>query len=571
MSETTTLVTAGPSAALGRAYLVVLGDERMVTVPLPGTGRVIIGRSERADVRIDDPSISRQHAVLDLSSGMSLMDLGSANGTRIGDVALERDVPTALAPNEIAIIGAVAIVVQRRAEHVRARRIWDHDYIDGRIDEECARMAQLGGTFAVLHVATDADSDAVKLAFADALRELDVVGEFSPGRYVVMAIGVTEADANVVRDKLTVAFGQHGGDATVGVAMFPAGGRDAATLIASGSPPTNSVVVTRGDMEALYKLADRVAAGSINVLILGETGAGKQVLADRIHRASGRAQAAFVQLNCAAISPSLLESELFGHEEGAFTGAVASKPGLLETADGGTAFLDEIGDMPAALQAKLLRVIENQEVLRVGGLEARPIDVRFVAATNRDLEAEVARGAFRQDLYFRLGGVTLSIPPLRERVDEIEPLAAAFVAHYRGNEATPPVLSPEALSLLRGYSWPGNIRELRNAIERACLVCDGGVILPMHLPAAKMGATYATTMPASPAPLVGSSGPEPAPSPRIRGRKVDDEARRQSILDALMRTGGNNTEAARILGVSRRTLGKWCDTYGIPRPRKRTR
>ena len=183
----------------------------------------------------------------------------------------------------------------------------------------------------------------------------------------------------------------------------------------------------RGEaMQRVHALAERAAAGTINVLITGETGVGKELLAETVHRASPRRDGPFVCLNCAALSETLLESELFGHERGAFTGAVEAKPGLLETADGGTLFLDEVGELPLATQAKLLRVIETREVTRLGSVRPRRIDVRFIAATNRDLEAEVGRGAFRQDLYFRLAGITLTIPPLRERVDEIRQLAELF-------------------------------------------------------------------------------------------------------------------------------------------------
>src|SRR6185503_6105666 len=193
---------------------------------------------------------------------------------------------------------------------------------------------------------------------------------------------------------------------------------------------TGSPVAERDDegMPQLHRLVERIARGTINVLILGETGAGKEVLAERVQRLSPRARWPFLRLNCAALSETLLESELFGHERGAFTGAVTAKPGLLETAEGGTVFLDEAGELPMSIQVKLLRVIEERQVLRVGGLKPRPIDVRFIAATNRDLEVEVARGAFRQDLFFRLNGVTLVVPPLRDRVSEIEALARLFAS-----------------------------------------------------------------------------------------------------------------------------------------------
>jgi DNA-binding NtrC family response regulator len=262
------------------------------------------------------------------------------------------------------------------------------------------------------------------------------------------------------------------------MALFPGDGATRshwARLLAAAPARARSAGARRADQVIgsrwpAERLVQRVAEGSISVLIIGETGVGKEVLAGRIHELSPRRERPFVRINCAALSETLLESELFGHERGAFTGADRAKPGLLATADGGSVLLDEIGELPAATQVKLLRVLEQREILPVGGLKPVPIDVRFLAATNRDLEQEVRRGSFRQDLYFRMAGITLRVPPLRHRADEIPKLAAAFLGRAcQEMKRAPSVLSAEALRLLCGYSWPGNIRELRNVIERAVL------------------------------------------------------------------------------------------------------
>jgi two-component system response regulator AtoC len=253
-------------------------------------------------------------------------------------------------------------------------------------------------------------------------------------------------------------------------------------------------VVADEAMRNLYRMAERVAQGRISVLILGETGVGKELFAEAIHRGSPRRRQPFVKLNCAAISEALLESELFGHERGAFTGAEQAKPGLLEVASGGTVFLDEVGELSMATQAKLLRAIEQRQVLRVGSLQPRDLDVRFVSATNRDPEAQIRAGLLREDLFYRLEGVTLRIPPLRERRQEIAPLAQAFLrrgADELGLEVVP-ALSPRAEALLVGYDWPGNIRELRNVIDRALLLAWGDVVEPEHLPLDKLQATWRT-------------------------------------------------------------------------------
>jgi DNA-binding NtrC family response regulator len=246
----------------------------------------------------------------------------------------------------------------------------------------------------------------------------------------------------------------------------------------------------------------------------------------------------------------LLESELFGHERGAFTGAVQAKPGLLESASGGTAFLDEIGELPASLQVKLLRVVEERKVRRVGAIEPIDIDVRFVAATNRDLEAEVAAGNFRQDLYYRLAGASVHIPPLRERRAEIEPLAETFLEGAAAELGRPsPALSPSARRWLRRHDWPGNVRELRNVIERAVLLAEGDSIELSHLPSAEVAAETPQTMQA----------------------EIQQEVsaiEKQRILEALEACAGNQTRAAKMLGMSRRAFINRLDAYGIPRPRK---
>jgi two-component system, NtrC family, response regulator AtoC len=329
--------------------------------------------------------------------------------------------------------------------------------------------------------------------------------------------------------------------------------------------PADGVVVLDPNMLALYDQVARAAASSINVLVLGETGVGKEVLARAVHNLSARKAGPFVALNCAALTESLLQSELFGHEKGAFTGALQARPGLLETAAGGTVFLDEIGDLPLSIQTKLLRALEDRKVLRVGARAEREIDVRFVAATNRDIEAEAEAGTFREDLFYRLNGISFTIPPLRDRPAEIAALSRMFLARYNAELGRKAALSlsDEAVELLQSYPWPGNVRELRNAIERGAVLCSGEVLRPEHLPTRVVSGSHGRS----------SSTPPGLDSARddilSRARSELQGIERQRILDALEQCGGNQTRAADALGISRRTLVYRLSELGMPRPRKR--
>jgi DNA-binding NtrC family response regulator len=340
----------------------------------------------------------------------------------------------------------------------------------------------------------------------------------------------------------------------------------APTVRSPAFTPSDGVVVLDPNMRGLYDQVARAAVSSINVLVLGETGVGKEVLARAVHKLSARKAGPFVALNCAALTESLLQSELFGHEKGAFTGALQARPGLLETAAGGTVFLDEIGELPLSIQTKLLRAIEDRKVLRVGARAEREIDVRFVAATNRDIEAEAEAGTFREDLFYRLNGISFTIPPLRDRRPEIAALSRMFLARYNAELGRHAALSlsEETIQLLESYPWPGNVRELRNAIERGAVLCSGDVLRPEHLPSRIVsGAIHGHK----------SSSPPGLDSTRedvlSRARNELQAIERQRILDALEQCGGNQTRAAEALGISRRTLVYRLSELGVPRPRKR--
>jgi transcriptional regulator with PAS, ATPase and Fis domain len=311
-------------------------------------------------------------------------------------------------------------------------------------------------------------------------------------------------------------------------------------------------------MQAAIEVARRAAPSGATVLLLGESGTGKEVVARAVHRWSLRAGRPFVVVNCVALSEELLESELFGHEKGAFTGAHQQKRGKLEVAHGGTVFLDEIGDVRPALQAKLLRVLQDQTFERVGGTRPIRADLRFVAATNRDLAEAVRTGRFRLDLYYRLHVVAITLPPLRERPGDVEPLARHFLERYRREvKRDITAVRPEVFGCLRRYAWPGNVRELENTIERAVVLADGPEIGLGDLPAEVREAATG-----------GDLGRDGA---RAFHAAVE-EFKRGLLASTLRRTGGNRTQAARLLGLQRTYLARLIRDLGVaggrtnPRP-----
>ena len=295
----------------------------------------------------------------------------------------------------------------------------------------------------------------------------------------------------------------------------------------------------------VLKLAETVAPTDSTILITGESGSGKEVVARFIHALSSRDEGSFFTINCGALPEGLLESELFGHVKGSFTGAVRDKVGLLQAATGGTLFLDEIGEMSPSTQVRLLRAIQEREVTPVGSTDTTPIDVRIMAATNRDLNDEIRQGTFRSDLYYRLNVIALHLPPLREKKDDIPLLAHRFLARMVGEDAEKG-LKDETLEVLTAYDWPGNVRELENALERAVVVAAGSVIMPEHLPE-RVRSTDAL-------PLVSDQLP---PNPSL------DVIERAYIHWVLTAEGGNKSRAAEILGIDPSTLYRKLNRYGI--------
>ncbi|HEY2902649.1 MAG TPA: sigma-54 dependent transcriptional regulator [Polyangia bacterium] len=405
-----------------------------------------------------------------------------------------------------------------------------------------------------------------------------VFAAYGPMDYELLFLDADNVEADHLIQDLAQSCRAAGLDASFGVAWYPKNGRNADALLAAANALLKVGPGKQADradsttetapMQRVRNLATRVAASPINVLILGECGVGKDVLAQLIHRLSPRNGNPYVAFNCAAFSEGVLDSELFGHYRGSFTGATGARTGLLESANGGTVFLDEIGDMPASMQAKLLRAIESREIRPIGAPKTHSINVRFISATNKNLDAEVERGDFRRDLLDRLNTMTLVVPPLRERTDEIPTLAETFVAaacREIGREPTI-AISAAVMDHLLAYRWPGNIRELKNVVERAVALCDGSHILPEHLPQEKMNAL--PVLPSAPTremPVFPSNGLAQYLPALTDPDKVEE---RRRIIEALSACHGNQTRAAQMLQMPRRTFVSKLDYYNIPRPQK---
>jgi DNA-binding NtrC family response regulator len=537
LETTLTSIDALP-IAVDRLVLLVLREGEAFTFALPDRGEVSIGRSTENEIAVDDPMISRRHALIttEASGVLWIEDLGGTNGTRLSGQPIPPRSKVALETGRAIEVGATMMVVQRARRSAGTRRLWPYAFFEMRLEDECRRRPEKKG-FSVLWI-SGAGPD-IEATLHDLLHPEDLVARPYDGVYALLLPGATEGRTEELRGELEASF--------VGVARCPRDGRtpDALLDAARGQrPQPREPAAEDPAMADLHRIADKIARGRISVLILGETGTGKEVLAETIHARSPRKDRPLLRLNCGALTETLLESELFGYEKGAFTGADQVKQGLIESADGGTVFLDEVGELPPATQVKLLRVLEQREVLRVGSLAPRSIDVRFLAATNRNLEEEIARGTFRQDLFFRLSAATVTIPPLRERPMDLDRLARRFVerAAEENGERTP-AISGEAMRLLRAYAWPGNIRELKNVMERAVLLGTDGTIEPEHLPLERLSARWI------------------AKAPRPEGGE------REEIMRALEACGGNQTRAAKLLSMSRRTLVRKIAQHQLPRPK----
>jgi DNA-binding NtrC family response regulator/pSer/pThr/pTyr-binding forkhead associated (FHA) protein len=557
---------AAPDAAHAFLVIHVEGEDRgSRVIDLPDGVDVTFGRSRGATVHVESEKVSRMHArVKRTGDVIEVEDLGSRNGTRVNGEKIEGILKVATG-DEISI-GSILAVVGMTSGLRRSSPIADDVRGEARLVAEVDRSLRYHRPLTVGLVRVT--NDAVIEAMARSLRPMDLMAEDAGDDYLVILPELARSEGAAAMEKLLDFARGAGVIAKAATAQCPEDGTTVETLIGAvraglrtgrasrdvvSATPTNEPIVIDPAMRRVYTLVERIADTPMTVLILGETGVGKEGVAEAIHKKSGRRDKPLIKLNCAALPETLLESELFGYERGAFTGAEKRKVGFFEAADGGTLFLDEIGEMPLALQAKLLRVLERKVITRVGGTTEIETNARVVAATHRDLENEVRSGRFRQDLMFRIGGFTLVVPPLRDRASEIIPLAEHFARLTAAEQGRPaPTVGEDARDALMAYGWPGNVRELKNAIERALVLC-ADQITATDLPEKLRDA--------------GQRVRPVAPAADMRGHLAEVE--RAAIVAALEAEDQNQTRAARRLGLSRRALIYKMEKYGLKPPPSR--
>lgn len=561
--------------------VVIYTRDGVRAVPIPEGDTIVLGRSSPADVTVRDDSLSRQHAVLEVQDGVLFVeDLGSTNGTWVRNEQCER---SSLCAGDEVRFGAVRAVVAEGASSSASCSVQGHEVFRRDLSVEIARARSNGRGFALVVLRDPRRRDARPGRWVprarQALRPFDSMAMYSMDTAEILMPEVEEAAVRKVAATLL----EGSEDLLCGIALFPRHGSGAEELLdlaigasrnatteepmrfapdPTGGPTGPDELRTHGAPIArapatkrLFEQVDRLASSSIPVLITGETGVGKEVVARTIHQRSRRSRKPWVCVNCASIAEQLVESLLFGHERGAFTGAVERTRGVFEAAAGGTVFLDEIGELTPPIQAALLRVLEARTITRVGSTRSIDVDVRVIAATHRDLSQLVSEGKFREDLYYRLDVMTLRVPALRERVDDIAPLALRFLHEANDqNQCALEGIDASALELLKKYRWPGNVRELRNAIQRGTVIASGTTLSVEDLPSSVREL-------ASPRPGPDDPTDQGTPETNLRAEVARFES--DLILRALERCRWDRKNAARVLGIPLRTLAYKMQAHGI--------
>lgn len=580
-------------------FIIKSFDDRDTICYIPLDKEMVIGRKEDADVYINDEQASRAHAKVKFSDGrVTLWDLKSTNGTIINGVKAEEKV---LEDGDEIIIGSSILefyIPMSIGDKISGISVKTHNYFEMRLEEELDRTARYERALSLMMISVD--SPKVKLVEKDKIlaelvimingliRTMDLLASYGQTELELLLPETNKDEAYKLAQRITSeAKKNFDFPLSVGIASYPHDSftkdmlidrsrkalkiarqkdDDKISYLSENVKKINlsdhEIIIQSDKMSQVFEMVARIANSNISVLVQGETGVGKEVIAEAVHYQSPRKNHPLISVNCAALTETLLESELFGHEKGSFTGAERTKIGLFETSKGGTIFLDEIGEMPIKTQVKLLRVLQSRKILRVGSSQEIDVDIRVIAASNKNLEDLVEKGSFREDLYYRLNAITVTVPPLRERKEEIPYLVMSFIKQFNienGRNVT--VVSPDAMDLLCQYEWPGNIRELKNCIERAVVISEGDSIYKEHL------------------------GAKVFKQPPLKGIDEDDEAlageeretfvgdmkeiinsyEKKIIIGALKKANWNQTKASLILKIPRRTLVSKIKKYSISR------
>ncbi|MFO0573933.1 MAG: sigma 54-interacting transcriptional regulator [Polyangia bacterium] len=630
LTATRSAAAAAPPSSAERAYLLVLegGSSRMFHLPRRGT--VLIGRTPEAELVLSDNSVSRRHARITLAEGeISVSDLESFNGTRVNGELIKDKGARELSSGDVVAIGDVVLVLHCTSQKAEPKTLLAPAALRRRVAEEIERAQGTERSFTVLALQLAEGKpgseprlgrDGIEKRVQARLRLIDAASWFGERELLILLPEQGAAPVRRFALELLEQVGPPGpgapgapdeSRARAGLASYPAAGVDVETLLGAARSAATSakagavldaadaavrlqmgertIFIADPAMLGLFELLKRLARSDIPVLVRGETGAGKENAAYAVHHFSARSGKPFVAVNCAAIAETLIESELFGYERGAFSGATHAKPGLLEAASGGTVFLDEVGELSPSAQSKLLRALETKRITRVGDVREREVDIRIVAATNRDLEAEVTRDGekrFRPDLFFRLSAATVILPPLRERPREVTLLGDAFLKAACERIGRPPLLlTPGALRALGAYRWPGNVRELRNTMEYLAAALVDPAVEVHHLPAAIASAVAPPAAASRPAPRPPESGgeggdaasaPSPSKPPAPAPAAADDAARafrpiaeeireleKRRMEEALGASRGVRKVAAELISMPLRTFTMKLKQYGL--------
>jgi DNA-binding NtrC family response regulator len=623
-SETEAIGLVGAALLPGGVSLLVYHRDGAQMIPLRGGDTLVIGRTPPADLQIRDSALSRQHARFELVEGeVWVEDLDSTNGTLVSGERIRRSfVP----PGVEVTLGTVTVTVQAPGSGEGFCRLRSHDEFLSTLHEEVYRAKSFERKLALLMVQAEDPEEGNIARWSQTVRRLlrpiDRMGVYGFSAVEILLPESGRPEAQALGQRIMTELASETPRLRCGIAVFPESatsdeelleasrtaaleartGRDPVRLapaqsvrsfggrLGTGGEPTvdEGPVVASPAMVSVFATIRKLAQTSIPVVIYGETGTGKEVVARAIHEQGPRREQAICCVNCGAIPDQLLESVLFGHERGAFTGAHKEHKGVFEAADGGTLLLDEIGELPAQAQTALLRVLETKRVTRIGSTKEVPVEVRVLAATHEDLEEMCKAGRFRWDLFYRLNAMSLRLPPLRERPEDIPPLVDSFIR--RANQANGceiEAIDEDALDLLRACPWPGNVRELRNVIERAVVIAQDNVITVDDLPELVRGMyderhrDLGDDLAPEPVREAVETG-EPAPGGLTPIHSSIDFAvtdfktlvteHMQQYEAALLRraleqTGWNQTEAARVLQLPLRTLARKVKLYGLGRRR----